>query len=323
MKTIFNFSILILSAIFISAKCSSQVVLKPSIGIETLPADNDSIKSPGIYIDPTSTFESCGLKTGDTIPHFKLYTIHSQPYDIQTKLSENKPCLIIEGSYTCPIFRSKLKLLDSLVNEYNGKLNFLIVYVIEAHPDSPDVSPYMGMIWVTNENKTEKILFLQPKTYGDRKAVVSALLANTNYPINIPVLLDGPDNQFWKNFATAPNSAFLIKPDGVIYKKHGWFNGFIGPNYNIRNDINNLLKLLSANQPDHEEITFIYNQNSHQIEISGIDSPVSIELFDLNGHLVFKENNIIHNIIIPDFSIDFLIYKVTSQNTIKVGKMLF
>jgi hypothetical protein len=56
--------------------------------------------------------------------------------------------------------------------------------------------------------------------------------------LDLPVYIDGPCNAFWETYYTGPNSAFLVRTDGVLFAKHGWFNQ---PPANMMNDINLLL----------------------------------------------------------------------------------
>jgi len=288
MARIINIIVIIFT--FLSGQLFGQVNLKPSIGLENEPDDNDSIPFPGVYVDFTKTFESTGLKVGDTIPHFKLYTSQSEVYDIENFLGHDKPCLLIEGSYTCDVFRSKLPLIDSLHNEYGSVVDIFIVYTAEAHPDSPDVCPYMGMGWVPDTNKALAIGYRQPVTYGQRKMIVTDLLNDPRFPINVPVLIDGHQNRFWKTFNTAPNSAFLIRPDGIIYARHGWFDGFIGPDYNIRQDIDNLLKFISIEDKTHKKPAPHIIYQNHQLKISGLaeEESFNLKIFDMAGKTVFN-----------------------------------
>lgn len=300
MNKTFCFSLIIFT--LVCFQLQSQVNLKPSIGLANLPDDNDSIGFPGLNIDLTRTFENTGLKKGDTIPHFRLYTVNSEEYDIENILGESKPCLLIEGSYTCDVFRSKLPLIDSLQNEYGAIVNIFIVYTVEAHPDSPDVCPYMGMVWEVDTNKLLGIRYRQPVTYGQRKQIVSDLLNDFRFTVSVPILIDGPQNKFWNVFNKAPNSAFLIQPNGVIFNKHGWFDGFIGPDYNIRQDIEDLLKLLAI-KSDHNlypQISLFYNQNS--LKISGLNKtePYHLEIFDLNGKRMYSGQHTRYQVSLPE-----------------------
>jgi len=323
MKIVRNLSFAL--SVILYCSCSySQVTLKPSIGLNQLPTDADSIPFPGLFIDMSKTFESKGLKKGDTIPHFRLYDYNGQEYDIETILNTGKPCLLIEGSYTCDVFRSRLPLIDSLKTEYGSKINIYIVYTVEAHPDSPDVVPYMGMIWVPDTNKTLGIGYRQPVTYGQRKVIVHAMLNDSRFTINVPVLIDGPQNKFWKTFNTAPNSAFLIKPDGIIYNRHGWFNGLIGPKYNIRNDIAALLKLLSITEKPSQnpELKYLPLQNRivfNDFDLSDINS---FMLYNSQGKTVYQVASAENSFSLPMLQPNIYFFSLKLGQEIFRGKIL-
>jgi len=220
--------------IFISLSGFTQT-LKPSIGITSLPADATAICAIPTY---TGSFTASGFQAGDTIPHFLLYDRNGMAFDVLTILQTGKPLLLIGGNYTCPIFRDKISKINSVAATYSNQINIFVVYGVEAHPKAPDFSPYSGTLWVTGENQNEPCLYLQPTTYGGRKQLINDMLANPLYTISVPVLIDGTCNTWWQNFGPAPNNAYLIKPNGVVFKKEAWFDK--APD-NINTDINALL----------------------------------------------------------------------------------
>jgi hypothetical protein len=161
--------------------------LKPGIGLTTLPADNEAICTIPWYL---GSFDSSGLQVGDTAYDFKLYSINGDSFVLNENLSHGKPVLLVSGSYTCPVFRNKLNLLNSIAATYAGQIDVAIIYAVEAHPT--DTSPYFGTINVNHINQSEGILFPQPTTYKERKDMTDTLLQNET--INVPVYLDGPCN---------------------------------------------------------------------------------------------------------------------------------
>jgi hypothetical protein len=69
--------------------------------------------------------------------------------------------------------------------------------------------------------------------------------------LKVPVLLDGPGNEWWTTFGTAPNSAFLLNPNGTIFEKQGWLNAGRAP---MTYFIDSLLHLLSGKSPAQQTI---------------------------------------------------------------------
>lgn len=231
-------------------------VLQPSIGLSGLPADSDSICPIPVY---TGSYYTSGIAVGDTIPGFTLYKLNGDSVNIRSELQSGLPVLLVAGSYTCPVFRQKIADINNMVGIYSGQLKAFIVYVVEAHPVI-DPSPYSGNLWVTTQNQSSGVLYRQPVTYGQRKAMVDTMLMNMS--ISADVLLDGPCNNWWSAFGPAPNNAYLIDTNGVVIAKHGWFHKL--PD-NMYCDIDSLLGTNSGNcnaVPNNGTFTFSLDADS-------------------------------------------------------------
>ncbi len=195
--------------------------LLPSIGVDALPNDSAPVCPIPMALDRDSGFEEAGLEEGTIIPDFILYDIDGTPFNATSTLGEGKPLLIVNGSYTCPVFREKLSTINRIVQDFKDELTVAIVYTVEAHPRT-DTSVYFGYVNTGKANKDEGVLYRQPRTYGERKAVAADMLQALT--IDAPVYLDGPCNNWWEVFGHAPNNAYLIDRDGRIVAKHGWFD---------------------------------------------------------------------------------------------------
>ncbi|MEZ4893992.1 MAG: deiodinase-like protein [Saprospiraceae bacterium] len=228
MRLIFTFS---LFSLFISFT-SGQSILKPFIGVDSLPDPSEPICTIPLYL---GSFFDSGLQEGDTIPDFKLYSPDGNPFHISSFLSLDKPVLIVNGNYTCPVFRGKVPALNNLVSKYANEVTICVIYTVEAHPDI-DISPYFGYVNTGSPNENAGILYRQPVTYGERLDIVSDMLNDLD--IYAPVFVDGPCNNWWSVFGPAPNNAYLISPEGIVVAKHGWFNR--APD-NMECDIENFL----------------------------------------------------------------------------------
>jgi hypothetical protein len=233
---------------------------------------------------------------GDTIPDFTFYTTTGTPYNALNLLMTSKPLCMVAGSYTCPVWRGKITDLNNLITTYGSQVNFLVVYVCEAHPNTPDVSPYSCNVWTTSQNQTDGILYLQPTTYGARKTIATDMINNSCScmpAINAPIVLDGPCNEWWWRFGPAPNNAYLIRPDnGTVYCKHGWFNQ--APN-DMGQCISDLLNLLAVENPQVQEphASIFPNPASGQVSFSvKSDLPYNIEIFNVLGEKVSEMKNI-------------------------------
>ena len=212
-----RFLTIILMMVYV-ASFSQALKLRPSITKAAYPQDNTPIKTPPIVI---SDMVVSGYQIGDTIPDFTLYSFSGRKVTISEVLQENKPLLLVSGSYTCPNFRNYMDTINDMVDFYKNFINVYIVYTVEAHPDK-DTNLYTNTICVKPENEEAHIAFRQPKTYSARKDIVRTM--KKKMKVAPEVLIDSPDNEWWLHFGLAPNKAYLVNSDGVIVGKCGpWF----------------------------------------------------------------------------------------------------
>jgi len=204
--------------IFSFANRSLSQSLKPFIGQNSIPKLNDSICQISNYL---GSFDDSGYQLGDTVNDFQLYAKDFTSYKLSELLQKGKPVLLISASYTCPIFRGKIPIINQLHSLYKNQLEILVVYTVEAHPDK-DISPYFGKVNTGATNIKENILFRQPVLYGDRIKIVEEML--TNNTLEVPVIVDGPCNEWWRYYGPAPNNATLIDLEGIVRIKHSWFD---------------------------------------------------------------------------------------------------
>ncbi len=209
--------ILLVSIIFTFSPFLSFSQIQPGIGIESLPDDNEPICTiPTVASNPNGG----GPIVGEEVQDFTLYQANGQAHRLSDELNSGTPVLLISGSLTCPVFRDRIPEINAMASAYGDLLKIFIIYTVEAHPIDP--SPYSGSIWITLQNEMSQILYPQPTTYGERKALVDTL--NNLFEIDVPILIDAPCNNWWLNFGTGANNAFLINTDGRVYAKHDWFN---------------------------------------------------------------------------------------------------
>ena len=202
----------------ISSSGWSQSHLYGNIGLTSQPKDSDSICPITQYL---GTFDMDGLNTEQTVYDFTLYDRQGNPLTLSNVLKQKKPVLLISGSYTCPIFRSQVPVINQVVRRYGDQINIYIVYTFEAHPVN-DEQPYGDNVTSDNSNQQANIQYRQPKTYGDRLSIADSMLKSME--IDAPIIFDGPCNEWATHFGPAPNNAYLIDTNGVVFSKHPWFN---------------------------------------------------------------------------------------------------
>ncbi len=191
--------------------------LLPSIGINSIPANNATVCAEPFYL---GNFYVTGYHQGDQVPDFKLYGLNGDSLILSQELLSGKPVLLIAGSLTCPVFRAKVTSINQVITTYSSNIKVFVIYTLEAHPT--DTSVYFGYVNTTSQNVTANILFPQPQTYGQRKQMVDTMSSLLN--LNAPVFIDGPCNNWWNNFGPAPNNSYLIGTNGTVLNKQGWFH---------------------------------------------------------------------------------------------------
>jgi hypothetical protein len=105
---------------------------------------------------------------------------------------------------------------------YDQAVHFIHIYTIEAHPLSPDPSPYSGTVWEHTSSA-----YNQPKVYADRVTAATAMqaLLTGNQIILVDELTPLPrNNPVWTSYGPAPNGAYLIGMDAKIKAVQPWVN---------------------------------------------------------------------------------------------------
>ncbi|MEO5644646.1 MAG: hypothetical protein ABIQ40_15960 [Bacteroidia bacterium] len=274
--------------LFCSLSARSQVILPYSINKPGLPADTTrlgfSVIEDGIK---PSVFADCGIDEGDIVPDFILYDTAGIACQLSQLLSDGKPVILIAASFTCPQSRKNIgDKLKSLNDRFDDKINIRIIYTIDAHPVAPDLCPYTGSIFTTRANFHDSILFRQPVTYADRKAMAGRLIQE--FDITVPVLIGSPSNEWWLTFGPAPNNTYLISPRGVVYKKYAWLEYI-----DFNNDIFSLLNDKRAMKTDvQNEVAIEKDSKTGKTNLLVKDgSHCELTFRNASGKIVFNGHN--------------------------------
>ena len=104
---------------------------------------------------------------------------------------------------------------------YSDHIYFVHLYVIEPHPQAPDISPFSGRVWEEEYSTVSQAL-----TYDERVAAAQdiAQLLEGNQLILVDDLTPGLNNPVWCTYGPCPNCAYLVDQDGVIDTTQTWFN---------------------------------------------------------------------------------------------------
>jgi hypothetical protein len=96
---------------------------------------------------------------------------------------------------------------------YRESVDFLVVYIREAHPEDG---------WVVTPNRNEDIRYRDPTTTKERESVAEACALRLK--IRMPVVVDEVDDQIAQAYGALPDRLYLIGRGGSVA-----FRGEPGP----------------------------------------------------------------------------------------------
>jgi len=96
--------------------------------------------------------------------------------------------------------------LNQLYRQYQDRVAFYIVYIQEAHPIDA---------WQLDDNVEDEVLVTSTKTLDERVNVAGVCM--TKLGIELPALIDGPDDAVERAYTGWPDRLYVI--DGRIAHK--------------------------------------------------------------------------------------------------------
>lgn len=167
-------------------------------------------------------FDPIGMQSGQKMPKILVYKLNGQRRPL-FQSNSGRPMLVVTGSYTCDVTRAQLPGLQRIKDAYQNRMDIVLVNTLEAHPQSSQ-SPYSAepAPWPSIDNINQGISAEQPLTMQGRRDLAEQWVKEQQ--IEVPVVLDGPKNEFWKQAGQAPNMAVLINAEGEIISKQAWFS---------------------------------------------------------------------------------------------------
>lgn len=157
------------------------------------------------------------LATGDHAVDFTLQDRGGRSHRLASLLADG-PVLLVSGSWTCNIFQKRRKEVEAIANAYEGKLQVVVVYTVEAHPEG-EPSPYRGKPWPLEFSDRG-----QPDTYKERVANAKDLDLDDDVLVLVDALEPGNTNPYWCTYGSCPNCAFLVNQQGNIEAAHEWLH---------------------------------------------------------------------------------------------------
>lgn len=172
------------------------------------------------------------IEAGEELAHFKdeapalgyqAPELHARyPDGRQVVLSElvgERPIVLQLGSHSCPVYRYRRFDLFRIQRDYEGLVDFVVVYTTEAHPVGAN-SPYRDEEWVSGFNRLTRTLVPQPATMEER--MDQAVWSTDKLGRDDMIVIDGMDNLTWQTYGSAPSAAFVIDTDGLIVLRQPW-----------------------------------------------------------------------------------------------------
>ena len=95
-----------------------------------------------------------------------------------------------------------------MYGRYGGRVNFVTVYIKEAHPQDE---------WQMESNEKEGVCYPQPKTTGERVAIANDFAKRFQY--EIPLVVDPIENPANAAYAGWPERFYVVDERGVIVYK--------------------------------------------------------------------------------------------------------
>jgi hypothetical protein len=95
--------------------------------------------------------------------------------------------------------------LHKLREQYGEKVDFLVVYIREAHPEDG---------WVVNLNREEDIVFLDPTNDSERLEATTS--CTIRLKIRMPVVVDEIDDKIASAYGALPDRLYLIGNGGKV-----------------------------------------------------------------------------------------------------------
>lgn len=91
---------------------------------------------------------------------------------------------------------------------YGDRVEFLTVYIREAHPEDE---------WQMDSNEEEGVCYPQPRTLADRLAIANDFARRFRY--GLPLAVDGIDDAAEKLYAGWPERFYIVDEQGAIVYK--------------------------------------------------------------------------------------------------------
>ena len=193
-------------AIFIISAGFSQGVVIPKEEAPFVDSySGKTIKMGGMAKEVISKRIKHSPRVGEKAPKFQLYSLKKGEFVTLASLRSNKPVVLIFSSWTCNVFMESAVGLASLAHEFEESVEFVFVYIREAHPGEGG----FGNI-------------VDPSNDEERLEAALKFKAQTRFPLEI--LVDTHNDTTATRWAAWPLRAYVVDTDGIVI-----YSGAQGP----------------------------------------------------------------------------------------------
>lgn len=145
------------------------------------------------------------LHVGDAATDFRLRTYDGDKEVMLSSFRNQKPVVLIFGSYSCPQFRGHIPALNQAYQRYKDRAEFLFVYIREAHPDEGGRIP---------ENEDLGVVVAQPQRVEER--IQLAQNCASRLDVQMPIVVDDMENNTERSYRAWPERLLIVGADGKI-----------------------------------------------------------------------------------------------------------
>ena len=168
-------------------------------------------------------YDSLAPKVGDLAPDFELLDIQGENSIRLNDFQGSKPVALIFGSFTWPPYVQGTVSLHSLYKEFSNQVQFIKIYIREAHPVDGwwFGKGFMRALLKLSGSKATRDLY-DPKTLQERRAAAGDCEQSLQY--GIKTYVDEMDDRVNKAYAAWPTRLYLINKEWIVI-----YAGGLGP----------------------------------------------------------------------------------------------
>ncbi len=174
-------------------------------------------KGEGPRLDHFSTLAPA---VGEPAPDFVLRDLEGREVTLSSLLGD-RPIVLQLGSHSCPVYRYRRHWMDGVVEDFQDRVHFVVVYTTEAHPVGSK-SPYTEGEWDPMINKITGVRVREPQTQAERDAI--ARISHDKLELEQLMVVDSMANEVWRNYGAASSPAFVIDQHGTVVLRQVWIH---------------------------------------------------------------------------------------------------